>query len=139
MSNRKFAAITGSLLARKGEALPSAERSFVQPDIWRRPVAAQLPEMRAPVRQPEMVREMPVPQEPVAFDVAAGAGEATHRIAFRLTEAQHFRMRVAAAQMQVTRQAFLSAALDHYLATVCSAATPGCNCIGSQSGCGCAR
>ena len=60
------------------------------------------------------------------------------KIALRLSEAQHFRMRVAAAQLQVTRQSLMSAALDHYLATVCAASLPECKCLGSGKGCNCA-
>jgi hypothetical protein len=129
MSHRKFAAMTGSLLARKGEACPSAEPQFVMPDIWRRPVE---PPAAASGPAPEIERE---PDAPPSF--AAKPVQAPHKIAMRLTEAQHLRLRVAAAQLQVTRQALLAAALDHYLTTVCASGRPGCACLRSGGGCGC--
>ena len=70
---------------------------------------------------------MPVAVSPAP--VAASVAEASVKIALRLTEGQHFRMRVAAAQLQVTRQALMSAALDHYLKTVCAAGVPQCRCL----------
>jgi hypothetical protein len=128
MSAAKFASITGALLARKGEAGPSADgragagRWLAQPDAA---TAVTLPPSAPKPKAP-------APQASFVPDAAASV-----KIALRLSEAQHFRMRVAAAQMQVTRQALLSAALDHYLATVCAAETPGCHCLTSGQGCGC--
>ncbi len=126
MSNRKFAAMTGSLLARKGEASPSAGPQFVMTDIWRRPV-----EPPAPAPGPAMEIE------PAPPPFAGRAAAPPRKIAMRLTEAQHLRLRVAAAQLQVTRQALLSAALDHYLTTVCAAGRPDCACLRSGGCCGC--
>jgi hypothetical protein len=126
MSSRKFAAMTGSLLARKGEASPSAALPFAMPEVWRQP--AEMPE-----RMPEPA---PVAAAPAA-PVAVRSVEAPHKIAMRLSEAQHMRLRVAAAQLQVTRQSLLAAALDHYLTTVCASGRPGCACLRS-GGCGCA-
>tara|TARA_R110000868_G_scaffold350521_1_gene611772 strand:- start:1380 stop:1763 length:384 start_codon:yes stop_codon:yes gene_type:complete len=125
MSTTKFASVTGSLLARKGEAGPSADRQALE-ERWRPRDAA----MSAPVRAPVVVSSESV------------AAEASLKVALRLTEAQHFRLRVAAAQLQVSRQSLMSAALDHYLATVCAAAVPSCRClraaeVSNVKGCGC--
>lgn len=128
MSNRKFAAMTGSLLARKGEASPSSEPYFVVPSIMR--------EVTRDVARD--VRQAPVEMPPQMEAAPARSAEASHKIAMRLSEAQHLRLRVAAAQMQVTRQTLLAAALDHYLATVCASGRPDCACLRGEGGCGCA-
>lgn len=118
MSDRKFASITGSLLARKGEAGPSAERAALARP-WSVPSAAP------------QVQPVPAAIAPTAADPAASV-----KVALRLTSAQHFRLRVAAAQLQVTRQSLMAAALDHYLATVCAAGVPQCQCLRSGGVCG---
>lgn len=139
MSDRKFATITGDLLARKGEAGPSADR-FAAVQRWRpeplpMPSApcAVAPDVASPA--PMLVRSSSAMPKPVVAPAPEGTGP-TVKIALKLSEAQHFRMRVAAAQLQVTRQALMSAALDHYLATVCAAGLPECKCLGSGSGSG---
>ena len=122
MSDRKFATITGDLLARKGEAGPSADR-FAAAQRWK--------------PEPPPMPSAPCASAPVVGPAPDGS-EPTVKIALKLSEAQHFRMRVAAAQLQVTRQALMSAALDHYLATVCAAGLPECKCLGPGKGCACA-
>ncbi|MES1991721.1 MAG: hypothetical protein V4441_12330 [Pseudomonadota bacterium] len=120
MSQTKFASVTSALLSRKGEAGPSADRQSLN-ERW------------SPAPQ---VRRIEVTM-PAAADIAP-VGEASVKIALRLTEGQHFRMRVAAAQLKMTRQALISAALDHYLKTVCAAGVPQCRCLagdGKSEGC----
>ena len=135
MSDRKFASITGDLLARKGEAGPSADR-FAAAQRW----APEPPPMPREMgtggasAAPVLVRPA-VPVQPIA---APDPSEPSVKIALKLSEAQHFRMRVAAAQLQVSRQSLMSAALDHYLSTVCAAGLPECKCLGSGKGCACA-
>ena len=90
MSSRKFAAMTGSLLARKGEASPSSEPYFAVPPVMRE-VAREV------VRD---VRQAPVEMLPPAEAVPARSAEAPHKIAMRLSEAQHLRLRVAARQFR---------------------------------------
>ncbi|MDO8423329.1 MAG: hypothetical protein Q7S99_14330 [Parvibaculum sp.] len=125
MSAAKFASITGSLLARKGEAGPSADRQALE-ERWR-PHDVTMPEVR---------------HAPVVVPAQSVAAEPSLKVAMRLSEAQHFRLRVAAAQLQVSRQALMSAALDHYLSTVCAAGVPSCRCLrasgpANAKGCGC--
>ena len=141
MSDRKFASITGDFLVRKGEAGPSSDR-FAAAQRW----APEPPPMPREVgtgsassapaipSAPVLVRPS-VPPQPVA---APDPSEPSVKIALKLSEAQHFRMRVAAAQLQVSRQSLMSAALDHYLSTVCAAGLPECKCLGSGKGCACA-
>ncbi len=125
MSDRKFASITGSLLARKGEAGPSADRAM----LARRWQPQPQPQ---PQLQPEVavVSPQPRPVAPTTPD-----RDARVKVALRLSQAQHFRLRVAAAQLQVTRQSLMAAALDHYLATVCAAGVPECRCLRSAKTC----
>lgn len=135
MSDRKFASITGDLLARKGEAGPSSDR-FAAAQRWA-PEPPPMPrEMGTGSASPAPVLVRPaVPVQPI---VAPDPSEPSVKIALKLSEAQHFRMRVAAAQLQVSRQSLMSAALDHYLSTVCAAGLPECKCLGSGKGCACA-
>ena len=139
MSDRKFASITGDLLTRKGEAGPSSDR-FAVAQRWKPEPPSMPREMGtggvadAPVSAPVLVRPAVQPQ-PIA---ARDHSEPSVKVALKLTEAQHFRMRVAAAQLQVSRQSLMSAALDHYLSTVCAAGLPECKCLGSGEGCACA-
>ena len=126
MSTAKFASVTGSLLSRKGEAGPSTDRQALT-ERWQPPREVCLPEAR---------------HAPAAIPAASVAAEASLKVAMRLSEGQHFRLRVAAAQLQMSRQALMSAALDHYLATVCAAGVPSCRCLRTSSsrnekGCGC--
>lgn len=133
MSDRKFASITGDLLSRKGEAGPSADR-FAAAQRWK-PEPPPMPSApRAMASTPMLVRPPVTPQAVAAPDKI----EPMVKMALKLSEAQHFRMRVAAAQLQVTRQSLMSAALDHYLATVCAAGLPECKCLGSGKGWACA-
>ena len=125
MSTAKFASVTGSLLARKGEAGPSADRQALA-ERWQ-PREVAMPEVR---------------QAPAAMPAESVVAEPSLKVALRLSEGQHFRLRVAAAQLQVSRQALMSAALDHYLATVCAAGVPSCRCLRASDstnakGCGC--
>ncbi|MGV8998583.1 MAG: hypothetical protein ACOH12_16705 [Parvibaculaceae bacterium] len=127
MSQTKFASVTSALLSRKGEAGPSADRHSLS-ERWQMPPNVKPVEVAMPMPAAAVVAA------PVVAPVAVS--EASVKIALRLTEGQHFRMRVAAAQLQVTRQALVSAALDHYLKTVCAAGVPQCRCLSgaAQSG-----
>lgn len=116
MSSRKFASITGSLLARKGEAGPSpAMRTMtprdLSPDGGDR--ALRLP--------PPSVRER---------DAAMGP----HRLTFRLDDERHRRLSIASARLQTPAQHLLAAALDRYLADLCENELKDCACL-RQEGC----
>lgn len=139
MSQPKFASVTGSLLARKGEAGPSADRRAVL-ERWHpqsTPTEVALPPPPPMPKPPVTPRpEAPPMQAVVASSASAPSGGGV-KIALRISEAQHFRMRVAAAQLQVSRAALISAALDHYLANVCAAGVPECRCLNASKACGC--
>lgn len=117
MSERKFASITGSLLARKGQAGPSADGETLV-HRWQ------------PQRETSVAPPPPMPVASVVPDA-----DISVKVAMRLSQAQHFRLRVAAAQLQVTRQSLMAAALDHYLATVCAVGLPDCRCLRSAKAC----
>lgn len=137
MSGRKFASVTGDLLIRKGNAEPSAAR-YGGAKHWS-PAPPPMPRAVASIApvpsSPLFVRpSAPPPAQPATV---SDKSEPMMKIALKLSQGQHFRMRVAAAQLQVSRQALVSAALDHYLTTVCAAGLPECKCLGSGKGCAC--
>lgn len=109
MSTRKFASITGSLLARKGEAGPSpAARAIpprdLSPDAWIGP--SDLPHPAAP-----------------------------HRLTFRLDDERHRRLAIASARLQLPARHLLAAALDRYLADLCESELKDCACLRKEGCC----
>jgi len=134
MSARKFATITGDLLSRKGEAGPSADRFSVAQQWSLEPPPMPDTQNSSTAPATTLVHAIPASQSVVVSDKAAP----TTRIAVRVSDRLHFRMRVAAAQLQMSRQSLISAALEHYLSTVCAAGLPECKCLSSGSGCACA-
>jgi hypothetical protein len=100
MSEPRFAAITADLLARKGDARPSADAK--QAFFWRT-------ETPAVASQP--------PHKP------------GHRITVMLSEAEHQALGIAAVKKNVTRHQLVRDALDRHLAAL-AAEYGGCACIG---------
>lgn len=132
MSHHKFAAITGSLLARKGEAGPSAAPRRDAPEPWRALPPRVMEE--APAARAE---NAPMPFARTVPQAAPALGEgALRKVALRLTEEQHRRMRVVAAQLQMTHQALLAAALESHLANLCDGRLSACSCLGKDKSCG---
>lgn len=117
MSTRKFASITGSLLARKGEAGPSpatpasAPRDLT-PDAW--------------IDMPRL----PVPAAPDSTLAAA-----PHRLTFRLDDERHRRLSIASARLQLPAQHLLAAALDRYLSDLCENELKDCACLKKEGCC----
>ena len=117
MSNRKFASITGSLLVRKGEALPSpASQRRAAPGFAREAWPAAEPDLPAPPPH-------------------AGETGAPRRLTFRLDNDRYRRLCIASAQMRSPVQHLLTAALDRYLAALCENELAGCSCMREKSGC----
>ena len=135
MSRNKFAAITSSLLARKGEAAPWPNAApawapaFV-PDAP--PVIAPEPRFVAP--EPRFVMsEAPI----VAAKTKAPPPnpEAVKRCTVRLTQREYERLGILAVKTGVTRQQLLKQALSEFLAA--RAAQYGCACLGAcNNNCG---
>lgn len=122
MSNRKFASITGSLLARKGEAGPS-------PATLRS--AASTDELRA--FSPETWIGMPDRPAPALHGHDAGA--APHRLTLRLDDDRHRRLCIASARLQTSVQHLVAAALDRYLAALCEDELADCSCLKKRGAC----
>ena len=118
MSQGKFAAITSSLLARKGEAAPWAERA---PLPWRDapPLAPAPMPMSAPISAPVQPAQLPP--------------EAVKRCTVRLSLRDYERLGIMAVKKDVTRQQFLQGALARVLEELAQEFPTGCSCIG---GCG---
>ena len=116
MSHGKFAAITSSLLARKGEATPWGERA---PLPWR--AAPPLAPAPVPAAVAAPVRPAPPPQE------------AVKRCTVRLSLQDYERLGIMAVKKDVTRQQFLQSALARVLDEIAREFPTGCACIG---GCG---
>jgi len=114
MSQGKFASITSSLLARKGEAAPWTERA---PLPWR--AAPPASTLTAPIPAP--VRPAPPPPE------------AVKRCTVRLSPHDYERLGIMAVKKDITRQQFLQNALARVLDELAREFPTGCSCIG---GCG---
>ena len=158
MSAGKFAAITASLLARKGAAQPSAVAEFPKtPILWsstgrhnERRVDWAAPEPRHPEPQrPEPVRLEPRPEPTSSHqlrfsDADAGVadlashGEKRHRISLALTAIEHEKLGIVAVKRGVTRHQLMRDALDCYFEKLAVDYRSHCACIaagGCQNGC----
>lgn len=125
MSARKFAAITGSLLVRKGEAGPA-------PGMQLRDAIAHN-EPRQPGGWTERAPQTPAPPRETAKPKAEHA--ARHRIALRLTDDQFRRLGIAAARMHETTQNFLIEALEARVAVLAENELAGCRCLRAEGFC----
>lgn len=127
MSARKFAAITGSLLVRKGDAGASAGMQLRDAVVRseRRPQDALSD--RAP--QPPAAPREPAKAKPNAGHVHR------HRIALRLTDDQFRRLGIAAARMHKTTQDFLIGALEARVAILAENELAGCRCLRAEGSC----
>ena len=121
MSQGKFASITSSLLARKGEATPWGERA---PLPWREapPLAPTPMPIPAPISTPISASVRPAPPP-----------EAVKRCTVRLSLRDYERLGIMAVKKDITRQQFLQSALARVLDELAREFPTGCSCIG---GCG---
>jgi hypothetical protein len=126
MAYGKFATITSSLLARKGEAMPWNE-SGKAPLPWRMETPIAIPPQPEPTpRLPLMaVRPAPAP---------AQDAEAVRRCTVRMTQRDYERLGIMAVKKDVTRQQFLHEALARVLDEIAREFPSTCACIGE--GCG---
>ena len=111
MSQGKFASITSSLLARKGEAAPWHETGRI-PLAWR---SDGVPTMVATSKIPP-----PPPPSPRAMK----------RCTVRLSQDDYERLGLMAVKKDITRQQLLQAALTEVLAGMAKDFTQSCACIG---------
>ena len=121
MSRNKFAAITSSLLARKGEAAPWRDTA---PVAWPPAVVVDGPHFVAP--------ETPC----VAHETNAAPlkSDALKRCTVRLTRREYEKLGILAVKKNLTRQQLLQAALGEVLAGMAQTCAPDCGCLNSCNG-----
>lgn len=109
MNNMKVAALTGTLLARKGSAMPSAFAPVSMPPT--RPPAI------APAKAPMPARREPPPKAACGPAVKPPKRDATGRIKFslRLSPDLHLKLKLVAAFRRESAQRLLVAAMERYL------------------------
>ena len=124
MAQGKFASITSSLLARKGEAAP-----------WQEPGRMPLAWNGDSVRQqiPAATPALPRPEQPMRpGPPAAGAMK---RCSFRLSQLDYERLGHIAVKKNITRQQLLQEMMGQVLENMARGYARDCSCIGS-GGCG---
>jgi hypothetical protein len=124
MSQPRFASITASLLARKGEAQPWAEPAK-QPLAWNRgelPAMGSVGFFKSPV--PQQVHE-PEPAHP-------HAPSDYRKISVRMSHHDYERLGILAVKQDKSRQRLLHEALDQLLAGITQKYSAGCACLGEE-------
>ena len=138
MSYAKFAPITASLLARKGEAAPSFGTK--RPVAW----TSELPALREPVRDipPSFVTGTEfahVESAPVQHDVAApksvSAPEKPRRVVVSMSPCEFERLGIAAVKKGVSRHDLVRDTVNAYLAQLASELNHSCACLQDGSHC----
>jgi hypothetical protein len=124
MAQGKFASITSSLLARKGEAAPWQEPGRV-PLAWRADNAP--PPLPSPA--PPRPVETPRPVVPAA--------SAMKRCSIRLSQEDYERLGHMAVKKNVTRQYLLQQMMARVMDDMARAYAPDCSCIGGSCGKAC--
>lgn len=123
----RFAPITSSLLARKGDAVPSAAKPSL---FWAR--EAPPPETHhhaVPAREMPPPREVPPPREPPQ-------GDKLHRMMITLSGAEFERLGIAAVKKGLTRHQIVRAALDVHLDRI-KREYGACGCMAGECSAGC--
>jgi len=110
VSQPRFAPITASLLARKGEAAPLSAK---QPLAWLQDVA--------PAR--------PMPPAPQMSHGMADPAEKPHRIMVALSNREYETLGIAAVKKGTTRHRIAREAMDHYFATLAREFHDRCACV----------
>ncbi len=148
MSAGKFAAITASLLARKGDAQPSSvAQSPKTPILWsasggqsERRVDCAQDARRAEPQRPEPAHSISASEanaeNPPRFSNAgaranehAAHGEKRHRISLALSTIEHEKLGIVAVKRGVTRQQLMRDALDCYFEKLAIDYRSHCACI----------
>jgi hypothetical protein len=119
----KFAAITSSLLARKGEAAPWADNDRAPLD-WR-------------TEAPPPVLAVPPPRAVAVPSLSAAAPDQMKRCTVKLSQRDYERLGIMAVKKDITRQQFLQSALSRVLDELAREFPTGCSCIGGNCGRGC--
>jgi hypothetical protein len=124
MSSARFASITSSLLARKGEAMPWNQNQEMEKTSlsWREPVLP--PPVVAQAPRPAAAAVPPAPPPP-SKDRSCG---------IRMSPHDYERLGILAVKAGATRQQLLKNALAQFLAS--QAAHFSCACLGKGEACG---
>jgi hypothetical protein len=124
MSHAKFASVTGSLLARKGEAVP-----------WHGPLNPRVVTVAAPETSPRPLRPSPppharhdVPPPPVANGTF---GDKMHKYAVHMSERDYEKLGLLAVKHGSTRQQLMQRALAEFLAAQAREYGGACPCLGA--------
>ena len=144
----RFASLHSGLLARKGEALPAAPNrlaaAYYAPEPGQE--ASDPPEAppvdtsksvraAAPKRTtPETTSDPKTTSGPKLRRTAPQSKPARRKTTLRLSLDQHRRLRIAAAQLDVSQQNLMSAALEAYLDQISDGQFPACSCLDSRDG-----
>lgn len=153
MSARRFATITASLLARKGEAQPSAHpHPAPQPVIWsssllkhpgpdafanleRSPTAeAETPHNGFHAGEDEHA-DLAQFSDPGAKPVAVSAHEKRHRVSLAVSAHEHEKLGIVAIKKGLTRHQLLRNALDFYFEKLAGEFQANCACIATGTDC----
>lgn len=139
MSQGKYAPITSSLLARKGEAAPSPIVSSARPMTWLSEVPHKKP---AEVSETRFV----FTPEDLAPASPSGAGsrpesEKSRRIVLNLTAQEYETLGLVAVKKGSTRHHLAQAAMDAYFEWLVAEYGEACSCIagGAMCRCECSR
>jgi hypothetical protein len=134
VTDSKFAPITASLLARKGDAGPSVLGSAPAFD-WAPPRLAQrveMPRLETPRMQAHVVPITPAPP-PVAAGVSAL--EKVKRISVALSHSDHERLGIASVKRGLSRHQIVRDALEHYFENFAHELNDQCRCMAEGTGC----
>lgn len=118
MTSTKFASITASLLARKGEAAPSIVAPIVSPVVA--PVVAPIV---APPRPTLVPRDEPFASEPER------PAEKLRRIVISMTQAELERLDIAAIKIGANRHDIVRVALSEYFRKLSAELPRRCACM----------
>ena len=153
MSAAKFAPITASLLARKGEATPSTfEGSPGAQILWSSLHREEPRPSPAPMRRVEPIHASVLHEQP-DLDIehfsdgergekrlfVGEMGERRHRISLALSTQEHEKLGIVAIKRGMTRHQLMRDALDCYFEKLASEYRADCACIatgGCRNGCG---
>jgi hypothetical protein len=128
MKQARFAPVTASLLARKGEARPWNDGSY---RAWPAPPpdgAHLLPAGFG--RSDGEADEKPAVVPPLT--ISAPSAEGTRKLTLRLSPSDYERLGLIATKRDITRQRLLHQILDEFLATAADEYGAKCGCIGGS-------
>jgi len=143
----KLASIHAGLVARKGEAMPALSNPGFSYVDSPRPVheTTARAQPRTAIAEPaghrspshdNMAPALPISRtdttslkrKPARKDVE-GEHPGPYKLTFRMTKDQRRRLRIAAAQRDLSLQQLLSEALDNHLDGLCACSLEACNCL----------